>query len=387
LNVKHIRAGRIPGPDLFTGEPAFLTGKFGLSASYIYLYSFSAFSMRFLILPFILILSLASPGQGAPASYSIKGFLPYWKGAAFTLSVDGQPIHALTLEQDVYSYTGQVTRAQTGMLEIKEAGKPRFLPFFVEPGVIRIRDKGNKKLEVYGTPTNDAFAALNHRFDSLVLNGSGGAGKELLTKKSLAKEFIRSHPHSIISLQLLYDYFFLNNSVDDTAYAALFGVLDVPLKETTLGRKMGKEVAASSLAATGIKAIAMELPDSTGALRPVYTPGQYTLVHFWASWCVPCRKELPELLAVHQRYASLGFAMTGVSLDRNVQLWRRAAVRMSWKQLIDVGAFSGQAARNYGVKVVPTNLLLDREGTIIAKNLNMPELEKKLIELLGAKTF
>lgn len=344
--------------------------------------------MRLLHVLCFFLLSLAGFGQSQPAAYSIKGFLPYWKGAVVSLSVDGQTVHAETLTEDIYSYTGQVAAAQTAILEVKEGGKPRFLPFFVEPGVIRIRDKGNKRLEIYGTPTNDAFLALTRRFDSLVLNGRNVApGAVMVTKKGLVKDFIRSYPASIISLQLLHDYFFLNNSVDDTAYAALYGILDDPLKGTALGRKIGKEVAASSLAATGARAIVMELPDSAGALRPVYAPGQYTLVHFWASWCVPCKKEMPELVAVHQRFAPMGFTLTGVSLDHNAPAWKRAAARLPWKQLIDVGAFSGRAARNYGVKVVPTNLLLDREGTIIAKNLSMPDLEKMLGELLGAKTF
>ena len=343
--------------------------------------------MRLLIILYSLLVTVRGYGQPAPASYSIKGFLPYWKGAAFTLSVDGEPVHAQTLEQDVYSYTGRVARPQTGMLEIREGGKPRFLPFFVEPGVIRIRDKGNKRLEVYGTPTNDAFLALTQRLDSLVLHGrSATAGEVLVTKKSLVKDFIRANPGTIISLQLLHDYYFLYNSVDDTAYAALYGTLDDALKQTAMGRKIGKEVAASSGAAIGARAITMNLPDSSGAQQPVYAPGRYTLVHFWASWCIPCKKEMPELMAMHQRFAPLGFSMTGVSLDHNATAWKRAAARLPWKQLIDVGAFSGRAARNYGVKVVPTNLLLDREGTIIAKNLNPPDLEKKLRELLEAKT-
>lgn len=344
--------------------------------------------MRPLLLLFTILFTLQGYGQSGPAPFSIKGFLPYWKAASFTLSVDGQQVHAQTLQQDIYSFTGQVSAAQTGMLEIKEGGKPRFLPFFVEPGVIRIRDKGNKRLEVYGTPTNDAFLALTHRLDSLVLAGrSASPGEAMVTKKSLVKDFIRANPHSIISLQLLHDYFFLYNSVDDTAYAALYGLLGLPLKQTAMGRKIGKEVAASSGAAIGARAITMTLPDSAGAQQPVYTPGQYTLIHFWASWCVPCKKEIPELLGVHQKFAPLGFSMTGVSLDHNATAWKRAAGRMPWKQLIDVGAFSGRAARNYGVKVVPTNLLLDQEGTIIAKDLNMPELEKRLLVLLRAKTY
>lgn len=343
--------------------------------------------MRLSIILYILLTALQGFGQSTPATFSIKGFLPYWKGAAITLSVDGVPVYAQTLQHDIFSYSGQVSVPETGMLEIKEGGKPRFLPFFVEPGVIRIRDKGNKRLEVYGTPTNDAFLALGRHLDSLVLNGrSATAGEVMVTKKGLVKDFIRANPHSIISLQLLHDYYFLYNSVDDTAYAALFGVLDSSLKETAMGRKIGKEVAASSLAATGARAIVMNLPDSSGVLRPVYAPGQYTLIHFWASWCIPCKKEMPDLVALHQRFAPLGFSMTGVSLDHNPSAWRRSATKLPWTQVIDVGAFSGRAARNYGVKVVPTNLLLDRQGIIIAKNLNVPDLERKLSELLETKT-
>lgn len=344
--------------------------------------------MKPLFLLFLLLFSFLLYGQAPAAAYSIKGFLPYWKGASFTLTVDGVQGPSQLLEQDIYSLTGQSTVAKTAMLEIREGSKPHFLPLFIEPGVIRIRDKGGKRLEVYGTPTNDAFRALIHRFDSLVLNGrNGSAPGALFTKKSLAKDYIRSNPGSIISLQLLHDYFFLNNSVDDTAYAALYNVLDPSLQQTAMGRKIGREVAFSSQSAPGVQAAVLNLPDSTGNLRPVYTRGQYTLVHFWASWCIPCKKEIPELLALHRRFAPLGFSMTGVSLDRNTTAWKRFAQRLPWTQLIDVGAFGGQVARKYGIKVVPMNLLLDQDGTILAKNLSMPDLEKKLTELFGPKTY
>lgn len=342
--------------------------------------------MRPLLFLFLLFFSSFLHGQAPAAAYSIKGFLPYWKGASFSLTVDGVQGPSQLLQQDVYSFTGQTTVAKTAMLEIREGGKPRFLPFFIEPGVIRIRDKGGKRLEVYGTPTNDAFRALIHRFDSLVLNGRSGP-EAMVTKKSLAKDYIRSNPGSIISLQLLHDYFFLNNSVNDTAYAALYNVLDPSLQQTAMGRKIGREVAFSSQSAPGARAAVLNLPDSAGNLHPVYTPGQYTLVHFWASWCIPCKKEFPGLSALHRRFAPLGFSMTGVSLDRNTPAWKRSAQRLPWKQLIDVGAFDGQAARKYGIKVVPMNLLLDREGTIVAKNLSMPDLEKRLTELLEPKAF
>ena len=344
--------------------------------------------MSRLLFPFFCLLCVFGKAQSNPLNFTVKGFLPYWKGASFTLSVDGRPMHATTLQNDMLSFSGYTTGAKPGVLEIKEGLKTQFLLFFIEPGVIKIRDKGRGRLEVVGTPTNDTYLALIHQFDSLVLSGPDTAPEALMvTKKALAKDYIRANPNSIISLQLLHDYFFLNNARDDTAYTALYEALDPALKQTTIGVKIGKEVALSSRSALGVAAVRLQLPDSSGTLVPVYNTGEYTLIHFWASWCLPCKKELPHLSAIHQRFGGNGFTLTGISYDQNKTSWKRAAQKLPWKQLIDVGAWYGKSAAAYGVKVVPQNILLDSKGTIIAKNLSMEALEKKLSALLQPKAF
>ena len=341
-----------------------------------------------LLFPLFCLMCVYGKAQTNPLNFTVKGFLPYWKGASFTLSVDGKPVHVTTLQNDMLSFSGHTTGAKPGILEIKDGSKTQFLPFFIEPGIIKIRDKGRGRLEVVGTPTNDSYLALVHQFDSLVLSGPSTApGALMLSKKALAKEYIRSNPHSIISLQLLHDYFFLNNAQDDTTYTTLYEALDPILKQTTIGLKIGKEVALSSRSALGVAAVHLQLPDSTGKLVPVYAMGEYTLLHFWASWCIPCKKELPQLSAIHQRFSGKGFSLTGISYDQNKTTWKRAAQKLPWKQLIDVGAWYGKSAAAYGVKVVPQNLLLDAKGTIIAKNLSMEALDKKLSELLQPKSF
>jgi thiol-disulfide isomerase/thioredoxin len=344
--------------------------------------------MRLLLSLIFTLCALGSRAQSTLPNFSVKGFLPYWKGANVTLRIDGKQVHALLLEKDVYSYSGYTNRAQPGTIEIRENAKGYSLPFFIEPGVIKIRDKGSKRLEVYGTPVNDSFWAINHRFDSLVLSGPHKPnGAVMVTKKSLASDYIRSNPHSIISLQLLHDYFFLHNSVDDTTYATLFRVLDPVLQQTALGMKIAKEVEQSQRTAPGADAIQLFLPDSSRTLLPLYKKGEYTLIHFWASWCVPCKKEFPQLSAIHRRFAPLGFSLTGVSMDRNVVAWKKVAQKLPGKQLIDPRSWEGASATSYGIKLVPMNVLLNPQGTIIAKNLSMADLEKKLSELLTPQTF
>lgn len=345
--------------------------------------------MRLLLSLIFTYCALVTLAQTASPNFSVKGFLPYWNGALVTLRIDGKQVDTLVLEKDVYSYSGYTDGVQTGTLELRDKGKVFSLPFFVEPGLIKIRDRGGKRLEVYGTPTNDSFRAVNHGFDSLVLSGPPptSAGTIMVSKKSLAKDYIRANPHSVISLQLLHDYFFLHNALNDTAYAALYRALDPALQQTAMGRKIGKEVEQSQRAALGAAAVQLLLPDSSGTLLPVYQKGAYTLIHFWASWCMPCKREFPQLLAIHRRFAPLGFSLTGVSMDRNVVAWRRAAQKLPGKQLIDTKSWEGKSATSYGIKLVPMNVLLNPQGTIIAKNLSMSDLEKKLSELLTPQTF
>src|SRR5688572_14981697 len=120
-----------------------------------------------LLLPFFCLFFLFGRAQTNPLNFTVKGFLPFWKGATFTVNVDGHAVYSNVLQNDMLSFSGHTMGVKPGILEIKEGGKSQYLPFFIEPGVIKIRDKGRNRLEVVGTPTNNAYLALIHRFDSL----------------------------------------------------------------------------------------------------------------------------------------------------------------------------------------------------------------------------
>ena len=327
-------------------------------------------------------------GQTTSKSYSIKAFLPFWKGASCTLRINGEPVHTQTVQNDMYSFSGQTTDTRQGILEIKTKERVLAMPLFIEPGTIKIRDKGSKQLEAYGTETNDTYIQVVRKFDSLTLDrGVTNPPAVMALKKQLAETYIRDHSASLISLQLLYDYYYLPNAINDSAYGSLFRILSDDLKTTALGKKIGKEVAFSGNTALGVQSPILLLPDSAGTFMPLYKMGEYTFVHFWASWCVPCKKEFPQLQALYQRFNGQGFSMTGVSLDRNTTAWQRLATRLPWSQVIDVSSWNGEAVRKYGVKAIPMNFLLDKNGVVIAKNLTMEGLETKLRELLLTKTF
>lgn len=110
----------------------------------------------------------------------------------------------------------------------------------------------------------------------------------------------------------------------------------------------------------------------------------YTLIDFWASWCGPCKREMPTVVEAYNKYKGKGFGVVGVSLDNNGESWKKAIkdLNMTWPQMSDLKGWECEGAALYGVRAIPATLLVDQQGTIIARNLRGSALMKKLSELM-----
>lgn len=112
--------------------------------------------------------------------------------------------------------------------------------------------------------------------------------------------------------------------------------------------------------------------------------GKIVLVDFWASWCGPCRAENPNVVEAYNKYVGKGFDIYSVSLDRELEKWKAAIEKdhLVWKNHVsDLKYWQSPVVKLYNFESIPTNVLIDKQGKIIAKNLRGAELEKKLAEI------
>ena len=254
----------------------------------------------------------------------------------------------------------------------------------IRPYSNRSSEAWNEYLKVYHIPALDGV--FNTREGLALAREMQEAQKEM---KKIQWDFITGNPTSPVSIDIAQNMMY-SSKLSKAEMDKLLQAIDPSLHNAPAYKGLQKSMEEFYPVAIGEKFKDIEVVNEEGNtvhLADYVKPGQYNMVEFWASWCGPCRGEIPHLRHVYEAYGKgeNAFNMISVSIDDKESDWKKALKEenMKWIQLCDLKGWKGEVINKYKIQGVPFCLILDKEGRIIDHGVRGSELDLVLIDLLG----
>jgi peroxiredoxin len=377
--------------------------------------------MKKIILMFMAAIPAALFAQ-TPDNYTVKSKI----GANITTPARAYLIHteagknvidSTNIVNGEFSFHGNVPEPTAGIIVIDAKGvglrnmdrSADALNLYLEKGAINITSADSVvKATITGSKTNDDNVKLREALKpviaqaKVIMDEAKGASDALkidptfqngvqqkykvvqFQQETVIKKFIKENPDSFISLAALGSISGpTGDLVEEEKY---FNLLSPAIKQTESAKAFLNSLNALKLTAVGSMAPEFTQADTSGApVKLSSFRGKYVLVDFWASWCLPCRQENPNVVKAYNKYKGKNFTILGVSLDRpdGKAQWLKAIKDdgLTWSQVSDLKYWNNEVASLYRISSIPQNFLIDPTGKIIGKNLRGVDLEVKLAEI------
>ena len=258
-----------------------------------------------------------------------------------------------------------------------------------------------EELDSIRKPVSDSLSVIRKRLSEVYYGpmldgvfpeeGADLAIREMALLKerhNMTMDFVHRHPEAAVSYDEV-SYLFGDGSMSPYTAGEIAGfvsILEPYWKGTESFAALQEAAENASRLAVGEKYVDAEFYDLGGnrvLLSSLVPEGRITMLEFWASWCGPCRGEIPHLKHIHTRYPE--FDIISISLDDNADDWKKAVKEenMDWVQLKDVSLMDGNAMKLYGVMGIPCCIILDEQGRFFKTDMRGPYLDAFLRDYYG----
>lgn len=299
-------------------------------------------------------------------------------------------------------------------------GGQNYGSFYLNPGEVKFTGSSNlKKTIVIGSGTigNKDYQVYLSKVDSFITIISS---KNRLISKNLPEDekekfyqktsdsinlirdeevflkVIKETPQSLLAVLAMNQYaaepvWTPRKKMQPEVIEKLLATLPAKYKSYPSLISLKQELQISKSTGIGKPVIDFTLKDASGKTVSLSDfKGKYVFLDFWASWCIPCRKENPNVKAQYEKYKNKDFTVLSVSMDKAEarKAWTEAIEKDGigmWTHLIDEAGFAGTVAKSYYITSIPTNFLISPEGNFLGRNLYGEKLDQALEKIFTGK--
>jgi peroxiredoxin len=338
----------------------------------------------------------------APKPVKITGHIDHDRVEMVFLSLRGQQQRdSSAIKGGSFSFSVHVDEPTLTYITVRykrtqAVGGSRYekMPLFIEPGEAKIAIRDSlRTAQVSGSKSHRAFVSFTDLQKEYTEKSRRCYDQYLLFRKADDKDgmkkmeqqmdaidhamkeevffpYLKKHSNSPIAVYVLREY--AGYDIDPDKIEPLLVSLPASSQQWPSALELKKSIEIARKTRVGVFVMDFTQADASGHVVSLSSfKGKYVLIDFWASWCGPCRKENPNIAAAYQQFHDKGLEIIGVSLDSKREAWLKAIQKdqLTWTQASDLKGWDNEVAKQFGVRAIPFNLLIDPAGKIIARNL------------------